>query len=129
MPYGLIYSYDSNVDYHYFYFNVTPVTVDFSSYYELFFETNKSLISNECAKLVYSLNNKPLSTVRAVGDTSVVLKFNYDLLEGIENEDGYETGYVFIKAKNLNDTNYTYFYSMIETNIACKSNDDNLMLL
>ena len=56
------------------------------------------------------------------------MKFKYDLLEGIENEDGYETVNVFIKSKNLNDTNYTYFYSMIETKIACKSNDSNLML-
>ena len=129
IPRGAIYSYDSNIENTYLNFNITTIEYNTSIDYELFYGEKKKLASNNtCELLVYSLNNKPLSTVRAVGDTSVVLKFNYDLLEGIENEDGYETGYVFIKAKNLNDTNYTYFYSMIETNIACKSNDDNLML-
>ncbi len=121
MPYGLIYSYDSNVDYHYFYFNVTPVTVDFSSYYELFFETNKSLISNECAKLVYSLNNKPISTLNVFGTTYTDLNFTYDLIGDGQNEDGY----AFIKSNNINDTYYTYFYETVNATINYKKNNEN----
>ena len=129
IPRGAIYSYDSNIENTYFNFNISTIEYNTSIDYELFFGEKKKLVSNNtCELLVYSLNNKPLSTVKAVGDTSVALKFKYDLLEGIENEDGYETVNVFIKSKNLNDTNYTYFYSMIETKIACKSNENNIML-
>ena len=35
-PYGLIKSYSSNLDYHYIKFNITPVTIGTSSYYELY---------------------------------------------------------------------------------------------
>ena len=121
IPLGIIYSYDSNIDYHYLDFNVTPVVIDSSSYYELFFEKNKSLISNECAKLVYSFKNKPISTLNDFGNTYTILNFTYDLIGDGQNEDGY----VFIKSNNINDTNYTYFFETINATINYKKNNEN----
>ena len=121
IPLGIIYSYDSNLDYHYLDFNVTPVAIDSLSYYELFFEKNKSLISNECAKLVYSLKNKPISTLNDFGNTYTNLNFTYDLIGDGQKEDGY----VFIKSNNINDTNYTYFFETINATINYKKNNEN----
>ena len=121
IPLGIIYSHESNVDYHYLNFNVTPVAIDTSSYYELFFEKNKSLIPNDCAKLVYSLNNKPISTLNVFGNLYTDLNFTYDLIGEGQNEDGY----VFIKSKNINDTNYTYFFETVNATINYKKNKEN----
>jgi len=81
---------------------------------------NKSLISNECAKLVYSLNNKPISTLNVFGTTYTDLNFTYDLIGDGQNEDGY----VFIKSNNINDTYYTYFYETVNATINYKKNND-----
>ena len=121
IPLGIIYSYDSNIDYHFLDFNVTPVVIDSSSYYELFFEKNKSLIPNDCEKLVYSLNNKPISTLNVFGNLYTDLNFTYDLIGEGQNEDGY----IFIKSNNINDTNYTYFFETINATINYKKNNEN----
>ena len=121
IPLGIIYSYESNVDYHYLDFNITPVAIDTSSYYELFFEKNKSLIPNDCEKLVYSLNNKPISTLNVFGNLYTDLNFTYDLIGEGQNEDGY----IFIKSNNINDTNYTYFFETVNATINYKKNNEN----
>ena len=119
-PYGLIKSYYSDLNYHYIQFNVTPVTIGTSSYYELYYEKNQSLISDECSKLEYSLNNEPISNLNVSGDSYYIdLNFTYNLSGDGENEDGF----VFIKTKNINEINYTYFYE--EVNLTINYNNDS----
>ena len=119
-PYGLIESYYSNLDYHYIQFKVTSLSIDTSSYYELYFEKNRSLISDECSKLVYSLNNKPISNLNALADSYYTdLNFTYNLSGDGQNENGF----AFIKTKNINEINYTYFYE--EVNLTINYNNDS----
>ena len=119
-PYGLIESYYSNLDYHYIQFKVTSLSIDTSSYHELYFEKNLTLISDECSKLVYSLNNKLISNLNALADSYYTdLNFTYNL-----NGDGQnENGFAFIKTKNINEINYTYFYE--EVNLTINYNNDS----
>lgn len=128
MPFGYINSYDSNITENYIVFNVTPVAVNSSIYYALFYEKNESLISSECQKLVYSLNNSPISTLNAFGGEYLDLNFTFDLSLNENNE----TGYVFIKTYNVNSTNYTFFYKTVNITINNKQkekNDDDMILL
>lgn len=126
-PYGIIYSDYSNLEYHYLEFNITPVEKGTFSYYELFFVQNESLISGECEKLEYSLNNKPISTLNAFGDNYIDLNFTYNLKGDGKNVNGS----AFIKSNSVNSTNYTYFYKTVKTTINYKdsNNDDNTVLL
>ena len=128
MPSGFINSYDSSPTEHYIDFNVTPVDVNSSIYYALFYEKNESLISDECQKLEYSLNNSPISTLNVFGGEYVDLNFIYDLPGDGSNEEGY----VFIKTYNVNSTNYTFFYKTVNVTINYKEkekNDDDMILL
>jgi hypothetical protein len=121
MPYGFINSYNSNPTEHYIDFNVTPIEVNSSIYYALFYAKNESLISGECKKLVYSLNNNPISTLNAFGSKYINLNFTYDLTGDGNNE----TGYTFIKTYNVNSTNYTFFYNTVNVTINYKKNENN----
>lgn len=116
-PLGIIRSYYSDLENHNIYFNITPVETGSFSFYELFFETNKSLISGECDKLEYSLNNKPISTLNAFGNYYTDLKFNYNLIADEEKD---VNGYALIKSNNVNETVYTYFYYSVNTTINYK---------
>ena len=120
-PFGIIYSNYSNTDYHYIEFNITPVTRGSSSYYELFFVENESLILGECKKLEYSLNNKPISTLNAFAEDYIDLNFTYNLKGNGKNVNGS----AFIKSNNVNNTNYTYFYETVKTTINYKDSNDN----
>ena len=127
-PYGIINSYNSNPNEHYIDFDVTPIEVNSSIYYALFYAKNESLISGECKKLVYSLNNNPISTLNAFGSKYINLNFTYDLTGDGNNE----TGYTFIKTYNVNSTNYTFFYNTVNVTINYKKNensDDMILLL
>ena len=128
MPFGFINTYNSSPTEHYIDFNVTPVEVNSSIYYALFYEKNESLISDECQKLEYSLNNSPISTLNVFGGEYVDLNFTYDLPGDGSNEEGY----VFIKTYNVNSTNYTFFYKTVNVTINYKEkekNDDDMILL
>lgn len=121
MPFGYINSYYSNPNEHYIDFNVTPVEVNSSIYYELFYEKNESLVSGECEKLEYSLNNNPISTLNVFGGEYIDLNFTYDLSGDGSNE----AGYAFIKTYNVNTTNYTFFYETVNVTINYKQNEKN----
>ena len=128
MPFGYINSYNSNPTEHYIDFNVTPIEVNSSIYYALFYEKNKSLISDECQKLEYSLNNSPISTLNVFGGEYIDLNFTYEL----PGDGSDEAGYAFIKTYNVNETNYTFFYSTVNVTINYKQkdvNDDDMILL
>ena len=128
MPFGYINSYNSNPTEHYIDFNVTPIEVNSSIYYALFYEKNKSLISDECQKLEYSLNNSPISTLNVFGDEYIDLNFTYEL----PGDGSDEAGYAFIKTYNVNETNYTFFYNTVNVTINYKQkdvNDDDMILL
>ena len=128
MPFGFINTYNSSPTEHYIDFNVTPVEVNSSIYYALFYEKNESLISDECQKLEYSLNNSPISTLNVFGGEYVDLNFTYDLPGDGSNEEGY----AFIKTYNVNSTNYTFFYKTVNVTINYKEkekNDDDMILL
>ena len=128
MPFGYINSYNSNPTEHYIDFNVTPIEVNSSIYYALFYEKNKSLISDECQKLEYSLNNSPISTLNVFGGEYIDLNFTYEL----PGDGSDETGYAFIKTYNVNETNYTFFYNTVNVTINYKQkdvNDDDMILL
>lgn len=103
--YGIINSYDFNLDDKYLLFNVTPIMRSSSSFYELYFEKDKS--ENECQKLIYTLNNNPISTINAFGEQFTELRFN------LSEKWDKGNGYVFIKSNNVNETNYTYFYEIL----------------
>jgi hypothetical protein len=127
-PSGFINSYNSSPTEHYINFNVTPVEVNSSIYYALFYEKNESLISDDCQKLDYSLNNSPISTLNVFGDKYLDLNFTYDLPGDGSNE----TGYAFIRTYNVNTTNYTFFYDTVNVTINYKqkeNNDDDMTLL
>ena len=108
------------IDYNYIYFNVTPVTINTSSSYELYYAKNLSLISNVCAKLEYSLLNEPLYKLNVFGNIYTDLNFTYNF----ENK---EKGFIFIKSNNINKTTYTYFYKEVEFQLDDndEKNDDN----
>ena len=128
MPFGYINSYNSNPTEHYIDFNVTPIEVNSSIYYALFYEKNKSLISDECQKLEYSLNNSPISTLNVFGGEYIDLNFTYEL----PGDGSDEAGYAFIKTYNVNETNYTFFYNTVNVTINYKQkdvNDDDMILL
>jgi hypothetical protein len=128
MPFGYINSYNSNPTEHYIDFNVTPIEVNSSIYYALFYEKNKSLISDECQKLEYSLNNSPISTLNVFGGEYIDLNFTYEL----PGDGSDEAGYAFIKTYNVNETNYTFFYKTVNVTINYKQkevNDDDMILL
>ena len=74
---GSIKSYDIN--YNYMYFNVSPVTINTSSFYEIYYVKNQSLISNVCSKLEYSLLNEPLYKLNVFGNRYTDLNFTYNL--------------------------------------------------
>ena len=105
MPYGIINSYDFNLDDKYLFFNVTPIMKSSSSFYELYFEKDKS--ENNCQMLIHTLKNKPISSLNAYGDQFTELLFN--LTEKWNNGNGY----VFVKSNNVDETNYTYFYEIL----------------
>ena len=116
-PLGIIRSHYSDLENHNLYFNITPVETGSYSFYELFFETNKSLISGECDKLEYSFKNKPISTLNVFGNYYTDLNFSYDLIADEEKD---VNGYALIKSNNLNETIYTYFYYPVNTTINYK---------
>lgn len=125
-PYGIIKSYDLNLDNHSIHFNVTPVTVGTSSNYELYYERNKSLISNECSKLEYTLHNEPISTLNVLGnDDYIDLNFSLNLPGERKNEEGF----VFIKSKNVDEINYAYFYKEVNVTINYESDSPTLLLV
>ena len=105
MAYGIINSYDFNLDDKYLFFNVTPIMKSSSSFYELYFEKDKS--ENNCQMLIHTLKNKPISSLNAYGDQFTELLFN--LTEKWNNGNGY----VFVKSNNVDETNYTYFYEIL----------------
>ena len=108
-PFGMINSFDFNYTYHYLYFNITPVIINSTSSYELYFD-NKTYINNECDKLVYSFNNKPISTLNITGRVFNDLNFTFDL---ISDDKTNFSGFVFLKSNYVNDTNYVYFYKTV----------------
>lgn len=124
MPLGIINSYNSNLESHYIEFNITPVVIGASSFYELYYEKNISLISNECEKLEYTFNHQPISTLNAFGDEYTDLNFKYNF----KGEDIDESGYVFIKSNNINQTNYTYFFSHVNATVNFKDTNDMTLL-
>ena len=108
-PLGFINSFDFNYTYHYLYFNITPVVINSSSIYELYFE-NKTFIYSECEKLEYSFNHKPISTLNITGRNFNDLNFTFDL---ISDDKTNFSGYVFLKTNNVNETNFVYFYKNV----------------
>ena len=121
-PLGIIRSHYSDLENHNLYFNITPVVEGSYSYYELFFEKNKSLFSSECQQLEYSLNNKPISTLNIFGNYYTDLNFNYNL---VDEEEKNVSGYALIKSNNVNETIYTYFYYPVNTTINYREEEDH----
>ena len=116
-------SYRSKLSDRYLTFNITPVERGASTFYELYYTKNQSLISDECKKIEYILKNDPISSVNAVGKEYNQLKFEYD----ISGDGDEEKGFVFIKANNVNETNYTIFYDNVNTTI--RYTDDSISTL
>ena len=108
LPYTCINSYDFNSEEKYLYFNITPIMDFSSSFYELYYSKNKSSIEKECQMLKYTLDNKPVSSVNVFAKEFADVKFK------LEGKWFGEKGYVFIKNNNMNETNYTYFYDIVE---------------
>lgn len=119
-PIGIINSYYSNLNYHYIEFNITPVEIGSSSFYELYFSKDKSLISDDCSKIDFSLNNKPISSLNSFGEMYTDLNFTYDLKGDGKNENGY----VFIKSNYVDETLYTYFFRTVEATINYRNESD-----
>ena len=107
-PYTYINSHDFNSEEKYLYFNITPIKDFSSSFYELYYSKDKSPIENECQMLKYTLDNKPVSSVNVFAKEFAEVKFK------LEGKWFGENGYVFIKNNNMNETNYTYFYDIVE---------------
>ena len=102
-------------------FEIIPIYPYSKTTYELYF--SKENITNESFnKLEYSLNNKPISTIIINGIEKITLNFKYNLTS---TEEKTEKGYAFIKANNINETNYTYFYELVEASIHYNTNQNN----
>ena len=108
LPLGWINSYDFNYKNRYLYFNVTPVAVNTTSFYELYF-IDKNL-TNDCEKLEFSLNNKSISTLNITGGNFSELNFTFDLVIDENKNFSY---YAFLKSNYVNETNDVYFYKTV----------------
>lgn len=118
---GKLISIDSRTNDNSINFEITPINNYSNTTYELYF--SKENISNETYdKLEYSLNHAPISTITIFGIEKVILNFKYNITSDKEIT---EKGFAFIKAKNINETNYIYFYGIVEASIHYTTTDNS----
>ena len=68
------------------------------------------------------MNHAPISTITIFGIEKVILNFKYNITSDKEIT---EKGFAFIKAKNINETNYIYFYGIVEASIHYTTTDNS----
>lgn len=124
-PFGQINSFDSNLNFHYLHFNMTPVVENSHSIYELYFE-EKLNFTNICDKLEYTLNNTPISRLNISGINITDFNFTYDLKADTEKN---VDGNAFIKSNNINETNYAYFYDSINLTVNYQETNSSSVLM
>ena len=94
------YSFDEN----YISFEMIPVVNNTETTYDLYYLGKINIYNDICQKVVFILNNEPISTVDYLGIDNFDLKF-----ENIQ----FKTGYYLIKGNNVNDISFYYFYERI----------------
>ena len=100
-------------------FEIIPIIYYSNTTYELYF-SKENILNETFNKLEYSFNHEPISTITIFGNEKVTLKFTYNFTS---NEDKTENGYAFVKANNINETNYIYFYGVVNASIHYNSNN------
>ena len=110
---GKLISFNSNSNDNCIIFEISPIIHYSNTTYELYF-TKDNILNDTFNKLEYSFNHEPISTITIFGNEKVTLNFTYNFTSDI---DKIEKGYAFVKANNINETNYIYFYGVVEASI------------
>ncbi len=121
-PYGIIKSFNNNIEEKSINFYLSPVINNSETTYELYFIKNNLI--NKCEKLEFSLNHKPIAILKVKGNNFFNLNFNYLVKD---SEEGKINGNGFIMGINVDNFSYTYFYNTIEMTVYCEKENENLI--
>ena len=95
---------DYTFETNYISFNMSPVVANTETTYDLYYLGKINIYNDICQKVVFVLENDPISTITYTGKDYFDLKF-----ENIEHK----TGYYLIKGNNVDGISYYYFYERI----------------